>query len=232
MSSDSDLLSSKALTIHALLLQEYGPNPWQPGRDPLDTLVSAIISQNTADTNRDRAFRRLKERFPTWEAVRDAEVSAVVEALRPAGLSNMKGPRIQNALRAISARQGALNLDFLAEMDIEEAKAWLTSLKGVGPKTAAIVLLFALGKPAFPVDTHVHRVSKRLGLIGPKTSREQAHIVMERMVPPEIYYPFHMNLITHGRRVCGAQRPRCEMCFLQEHCDYFREQKPGSQLPG
>ncbi len=225
MSNDNDLLSIKALTIHTLLLQEYGLTPWQPGRDPVDTLVSAIISQNTSDTNRDRAFRQLKERFPTWEAVRDADPSVVVEALRPAGLSRLKGPRIQEALRAISARQGALNLDFLAAMELEEARAWLTSLKGVGPKTAAIVLLFALGQPAFPVDTHVHRVSRRLGLIGSKVSREQAHTAMERMAPPEIYYPFHMNLITHGRRVCGAHRPRCEMCFLQEHCDYFKTQK-------
>ncbi len=225
MSSDNHLVSIKALTIHGLLLQEYGPTPRQPGRDPLDTLVSAIISQNTSDANRDRAFRRLKARFPTWEEVGEADPAAVVEALRPAGLSRLKGPRIQEALRAISARQGALNLDFLAEMEVEEAKAWLTSLKGVGPKTAAIVLLFALGRPAFPVDTHVHRVSRRLGLIGPKTSREQAHMVMERIVPPEIYYPFHMNLIAHGRRVCGAQRPRCETCFLQEHCHYFKEQK-------
>ena len=216
--------TDRVLRIHNLLLAEYGDHPWHP-REPIATLVSAILSQNTNDVNRDRAFERLRERFATWEAVRDAEVSAVVEALRPAGLSNMKGPRIQNALRAISARQGALNLDFLAEMDVEETKAWLTSLKGVGPKTAAIVLCFALGKPAFPVDTHVHRVTKRLGLIGPKTTREQAHIVLEELLPVEIYYPFHMNLIAHGRQVCKSQQPRCEVCVLQEYCDYFRTVK-------
>ncbi len=211
----------KALMIHELLLQEYGPRPWQPGRDPLATLVGTILSQNTNDLNRDRAFGQMRERFPTWEEVRDADPAELVEAIRPAGLANQKGPRIQNALRIITEQQGELSLDFLADMEIEEARKWLTSIKGVGPKTAAIVLCFALGKPAFPVDTHVHRVTRRLGLIGPKTTREQAHTVLEELLPVEIYYPFHMNLIAHGRQVCKSQQPRCEVCVLQEHCDYF-----------
>ena len=118
--------------------------------------------------------------------------------------------------------RGAFTLDFLAEMEVDEAKRWLTSLNGVGPKTAAIVLLFSLGKPAFPVDTHVHRVSRRLGLIGPKTSREKAHEVLEELLPSEIYYTFHLNLIAHGREVCKSQRPRCATCVLQEYCDYYR----------
>ena len=207
--------------IHELLLQEYGPRPWQPGRDPLATLVGTILSQNTNDVNRDRAFERMRERFPTWEEVRDADPAELVEAIRPAGLANQKGPRIQNALRMITEQQGQLNLDFLADMEIEEARKWLISIKGVGPKTAAIVLCFALGKPAFPVDTHVHRVTRRLGLIGPKTTREQAHTVLERLLPVKIYYPFHMNLIAHGRQVCKSQQPRCKVCVLWEHCDYF-----------
>ena len=217
----NDSTTDKALMIHELLLQEYGPRPWQPGRDPLATLVGTILSQNTNDLNRDRAFERMRERFPTWEEVRDADPAELVEAIRPAGLANQKGPRIQNALRMITEQQVELSLDFLADMEIEEARKWLTSIKGVGPKTAAIVLCFALGKPAFPVDTHVHRVTKRLGLIGPKTNREQAHTVLERLLPVEIYYPFHMNLIAHGRQVCKSQQPRCEVCVLREQCDYF-----------
>jgi endonuclease-3 len=220
-SHSSDSTTDKALLIHELLLQEYGPRPWQPGRDPLATLVGTILSQNTNDLNRDRAFKQMRERFPTWEEVRDAEPAELVEAIRPAGLANQKGPRIQNALQIITEQQGKLSLDFLADMEIEEAKRWLTAIKGVGPKTAAIVLCFALGKPAFPVDTHVHRVTKRLGLIGPKTTREQAHTTLEELLPVEIYYPFHINLIAHGRQACKSQQPRCEVCVLQEHCDYF-----------
>jgi len=217
----SDLITDKALMIHELLLREYGPRPWQPGRDPLATLVGTILSQNTNDLNRDRAFKQMRERFGTWEEVRDADPAELVEAIRTAGLANQKGPRIQNALRMITEQQGELSLDFLTEMEIEEARKWLTSIKGVGPKTAAIVLCFALGKPAFPVDTHVHRVTRRLGLISPKTTREQAHTVLEELLPVEIYYPFHMNLIAHGRQVCKSQQPRCEVCVLQEHCHYF-----------
>jgi endonuclease-3 len=214
-------ITDKALVIHELLLQEYGPRPWQPGRDPLATLVGTILSQNTNDLNRDRAFEQMRERFPTWEKVRDANPAQLVEAIRSAGLANQKGPRIQNALRIITEQQGELSLGFLADMEIEKARKWLTSIKGVGPKTAAIVLCFALGKPAFPVDTHVHRVTKRLGLIGLKTTREQAHTLLEELLPAEIYYPFHMNLIAHGRQVCKSQQPRCEVCVLQKYCDYF-----------
>jgi len=221
-SSHSNSTTDKALMIHELLLQEYGPRLWQPGRNPLSTLVSTILSQNTNDVNRDRAFERMRERFPTWEEVRDADPAELVEAIRPAGLANQKGPRIQNALRMITEQQGELSLDFLADMEIEEAKKWLTSIKGVGPKTAAIVLCFALGKPAFPVDTHVHRITRRLGLISPKTTREQAHTVLEELLPVEIFYPFHLNLIAHGRQVCRSRQPRCKACVLQEHCDYFR----------
>ena len=165
---------------------------------------------------------RLKARFPTWESVLAADTAELAEAIRPGGLANVKAPRIQEALRVIKRERGEFTLDFLAEMEVDEAKQWLTSLSGVGPKTAAIVLLFSLGKPAFPVDTHVHRVSRRLGLIGTKTSREKAHEVLEELLPPEIYYTFHLNLIAHGREVCKAQQPRCTTCVLQEHCDYYQ----------
>jgi endonuclease-3 len=150
----------------------------------------------------------------------------VVEAIRPAGLANQKGPRIQGALRFITEQRGELDLDFLADWPVEEAKAWLSSIKGVGPKTAAIVLLFSLGRPAFPVDTHVHRVTRRLGLIGPRVSREKAHDELEQLVAPEDYYAFHLNLIRHGRQVCASRKPRCQDCLLHDLCDYYAEQQP------
>ena len=208
--------------------------------DPISELVSTILSQNTNDVNRDRAFSRLRERFPDWEAVRDADVEAVKEAIAISGLANHKGPAIQRALRYISEHTpptvrrstgvasssnddgpGELSLEFLKEMPVEEAKAWLTAIKGVGPKTAAIVLLFSLGRPAFPVDTHVHRVTGRLGLIGPKVTREQAHILLEELLPEDLYYAFHLNVIRHGREVCTARNPRCEACVLADLCDYY-----------
>jgi endonuclease-3 len=221
-SEQNDGRLAKALTVHQLLIEEYGQQEWCP-REPLSVLISAILSQNTSDVNRDQAWERLKERFPTWESVLAAETAELAEAIRPGGLANVKAPRIQEVLRVIEQERGELTLDFLAEMGVDEARQWLTSLKGVGPKTAAIVLLFSLGKPAFPVDTHIHRVSRRLGLIASKTSREQAHEVLEELLPPEIYYTFHLNLIAHGREVCKSQQPRCETCVLQEHCDYYRE---------
>jgi len=212
--------TKKILHIHALLLAEYGDHDWHP-RDPVAVLVGTILSQNTNDVNRDRAFERLQDRFPTWEAVRDAPLEEVVEAIRPAGLGPTKAPRIQEALRRIAEERGRTELGFLDEMSAEEARAWLLSIPGVGPKTAAIVLLFALGRPAFPVDTHVHRVTRRLGLIPEKTSREKAHELLEALVPPEIYYPFHLNLIEHGRAVCHARNPEHDRCVLRDVCAFY-----------
>jgi endonuclease-3 len=209
-----------ALRVHEALLAEYGDHAWRPG-DPVSSLVSTILSQNTNDVNRDRAFARLRERFPTWETVRDGPEEALAEAIRPAGLAPTKAPRIQEALRRITARQGEISLAFLAEMELEEARAWLLDLPGVGPKTAAIVLLFALGRLAFPVDTHVHRVACRLGLLPERTSRERAHELMEALVPPDLYYALHLNLIAHGRAVCHARNPDHERCVLREECAFF-----------
>jgi endonuclease-3 len=179
------------------------------------------LSQNTNDVNRDRAFKRLRKRFPSWEQVRDAPVEEVIDAARPAGLAPTKAPRIQAALRCITEERGEITLDFLRDMSLEEARQWLLGLSGVGPKTAAIVLLFALGMPAFPVDTHVHRVSQRIGLIPEGTSREKAHELLERITLADIYYTFHINLIAHGRSVCRARNPACHMCVLQDECAYY-----------
>lgn len=214
---------AKALRIHKTLIESYGEPENPSGSDPVASLVNTILSQNTNDQNRDVAYSQLRERYPTWEAVRDAPTEDIVEAIRPAGLGPSKGPRIRQALQRITDERGEITLDFLRDMPLEEAREWLLDVKGVGPKTAAIVLLFALNRPAFPVDTHVHRVTKRLGLIPEDTSREQAHEILEEMLPEEIYYPFHLNLIRHGRQICGARSPECERCPLQTCCDYYAQ---------
>ena len=212
----------KAIQIHELLLEAYGEHLWQ-AQDPVNALIATILSQNTNDVNRDRAFTQLRESFPTWTAVRDAPLETVIEAIRPAGLGPTKAPRIQGALRRITAERGAIELDFLIDLPLEEARKWLLSMPGVGPKTTAIVLLFALGRPAFPVDTHIHRITRRLGLIPQRTTREKAHDRLEEMLPSEVYYSFHLNLIAHGRAVCHARTPECAHCILQDHCDYYAE---------
>lgn len=216
-----------AVKAHQALLEQYGDHPWH-ARDPVATLVNTILSQNTNDTNRDTAYAQLRRRFPTWQQVRDAPEDDLVEAIRPAGLGPTKAPRIQEALRRITEREGEISLEFLRHMPVEDTRRWLEDLPGVGPKTAAIVLCFALGKPAFPVDTHVHRVTGRLGLIPSDTSREKAHDVLEDIVPEEIYYPFHLNLIAHGRAICHSRSPECDQCILQGDCSYYEQERSAS----
>lgn len=208
--------------VFRILNDTYGRPEWHSHGPALDELVGTILSQATADVNTERAYAELTARFPDWESVMNAPPEAVIAAIRSAGLSNMKGPRIRNALRHIHRERGELSLDFLADMPLDEAMAWLTQIDGVGPKTASIVLLFSFGRPAFPVDTHVYRVGGRLGLIPPRVSAEQAHEVMAAMGQPETYYPMHINLIRHGREICRARNPQCHVCPLQDWCDYYR----------
>jgi endonuclease-3 len=191
----------------------------------VDELISTILSQNTNDSNRDRAYESLRQCFPTWEQVRDADPGSVIAAIRPAGLSNQKGPRIQQVLQGISAERGSLDLFFLKDLPLEDARAWLKKFKGVGSKTAAIVLLFSLGQPAFPVDTHIYRVTGRIGLRPEKMTVEQAHTHLENLLPPESYYAAHLNLIHLGREICTARKPACQRCPLQEPCKYVRLHK-------
>jgi len=213
-----------ALSVQQKLIEFFGEPTWRNPLPALDELVSTILSQNTNDTNRDRAYQALRLRFPTWEAVRDAETGAIIEAIRPAGLANQKGPRIQQVLREITAERGALNLDFLGQLPPGQAREWLEKFKGVGPKTAAIVLLFSLGKPAFPVDTHIYRVTGRLGLRPEKMTVEQAHAHLAGLFPPQAYYAAHLNIIRLGREICQARKPNCPACPLNDGCLFYQSQ--------
>jgi len=216
-------LKAKYLTIYRLLLDRYGEPQWRQHLRPVDELVSTILSQSTSDINRDKGFYGLKARYPDWESVMNAPEEDVRDTIRPAGLANQKGPRIQAALQFIVDETGELSLDFLQEMPVDEGMAWLMQIKGVGRKTASIVMLFAFGRPAFPVDTHVHRLTGRLGLIRPKVTADKAHGILQNMGEANTYYAFHLNLIRHGREVCIARNPRCAMCWLQEQCDYYQQ---------
>ncbi len=210
----------RALKVHQTLLGAFGEPIWRNPLPAIDELVSTILSQNTNDVNRDKAFDSLRAQFPTWEQVRDAAPQAVIDSVRVAGLANQKGPRIQQVLREITAERGSLDLSFLADWDVEQARDWLTKFNGVGPKTAAIVLCFSLGKPAFPVDTHVYRVSGRIGLRPEKMSVEQAHPHLEGLFPPETYYAAHLNIIRLGREICQARKPDCPNCPIRSLCDF------------
>ena len=217
-------LAQRAAKIHQRLLEFYGEPVWRNPLPAIDELVSTILSQNTNDVNRDRAFDALRAKFRTWEEVRDAKTKDVIEAIRPAGLANQKGPRIQQVLKAITKERGSLDLSFLKELSVDEARDWLTKFNGVGPKTAAIVLCFSLDMPAFPVDTHVYRVTGRIGLRPEKMTVEQAHPHLESLFPLETYYAAHLNIIRLGREICTARKAMCENCPIRKLCDYGKAQ--------
>ena len=221
--------------IYELLIATYGEPKNEPDYDPMGGLVGTILSQHTSDINSERAYQQLVATFPTWEEVRDAPTNEVAEAIRSGGLANIKAPRIQDALLTLTQEQqkqgGTKSLseflsDELAKRNSEEAWRYLRSIPGVGPKTAACVLMFNLDRPVMPVDTHVWRVSRRLGLIGPKVSADQAHEVFAEMVPPEWVYSLHVNLIRHGRQICHAQRPACNICPLYSECAFVGSVDP------
>ena len=202
-----------------ILGAEYGPIVWEPRYNPAEELVYTILSQHTSDINSERAFLSLMRAFGgDLDAIADAAAGEIEDAIKSGGLAKQKSVRIKRVLEIVRERVGSFDLTFLAEMPLDEAKAWLKSLPGVGPKTAAIILCFSLGMPAMPVDTHIYRVSKRLGLIGPKVSADAAHDILEPMTPPDDVFAFHVYLIRHGRQVCKAQRPRCDGCALSFGC--------------
>lgn len=200
------------------LEQTFGPAEPPEQWPVLDELIATMLSQNTTDSNSGAAFRELKRRFRNWDAARTAPIESLVEAIRQAGLARQKAPRIQCILRQLHAERGELSLEFLHQWALAEAVEYLRRFPGVGPKTAACVLLFACRKPVLPVDTHVHRVSQRLGLIGTKTNEAQAHEELARVVPAERVLDFHLQLIRHGRVVCRARKPDCEHCTLLRMC--------------
>jgi endonuclease III len=198
----------------------YGVPLAEPHGHPIAELILTVLSQSTNDRNRDVAYLALRERFVDWEAVRDAPVDEIEEAIRPGGISKVKSARIKSILRAITdtAPGGELSLDWLRELSVPEAQKYLTSLPGVGRKTAACVLLFALGMRDVPVDTHVSRVGTRLGLFRPGAPFEEMHDEMLEVTPPGEELEFHLNLLRHGRRTCHARRPDCAGCALQKMC--------------
>ena len=210
-------------TLAVSLVQErlesiYGPIEWRPRMIAIDELIFTVLTQNTSDLNAERAYDSLRKVLPTWGQVIEAETEKVAEAIKHGGLSNQKSVRIQKILVEILKRIGHFELEFLADRPLEEVREWFTSLPGVGPKTAAVVMAFSLKMPAFPVDTHIHRVSKRLGLIAEKTTADQAHPIMEDLIPEDDRYDMHVLLITHGRQICKARIPQCPRCPISKEC--------------
>jgi endonuclease III len=218
----------KTRLINRRLTEVYGPRRQHSARDPLSELILTILSQNTSDRNSGRAWQRLRARYDSWDAVLAADTRELYEVIKPAGLGNVKAPRIQAVLAEVLGRRGAWDLDFLRDLPLAEARQWLRSLPGIGPKTAACVLCFACDMPALPVDTHVHRVALRLGLIAPRVSAEAAHELLESALPPAEVYGFHVNMILHGRQICHARRPACERCALADACDFFAAASTGA----
>lgn len=217
-------IHQKIERLHPLLETLYGHHGNHPRaeKDPLDELIRTVLSQNTSDTNSQRAWIRLRQRFPTWQQLlAERDLSAVAEAIKPGGLSAIKTERIFQILQEIIAREGRLSLDRLRIMRDQEAIDYLRSLPGVGLKTAYCVLAFSLGREVMPVDTHVLRLSQRLGLISVKATADRAHIILNTACPPDKRLSFHMNLITHGRRICRARQPRCDQCPLTDECAYY-----------
>ena len=209
--------------ILKLLSAEYGQISWRRGESPVTVLVQTILSQNTSDRNSRPAFKRLLVSFPGWEEIADAGVAQICEVIKAGGLGTVKAGYIKQALLEIRRRRGGFDLEFLKDLPLDEARDWLRQLPGVGMKTASVVLLFSLGMPALPVDTHVFRVTKRLGLIDSKVSVEKAHKLLEQLVAPVDVYQFHVLLIEHGRRTCKAQRPHCTECVLASLCPSYEK---------
>ncbi|CCH02497.1 HhH-GPD family protein [Fibrella aestuarina BUZ 2] len=217
----------KTLLAHERLNEAYGIQPVRGRKDPMHELIGTILSHRTTHANEVTAYRTMRERFPTWEAVRDAPLPDLIDAIQTANYPEIKAPYIQNVLRVLIAERGTANIDFLRELSTEEAMQWLTNLPGIGPKTATLLLLFAFQKPVLPVDTHVHRVTQRIGAIGPKVSAAKAHDLLLSYLPADapVLFNFHKHFYWHGQRVCTWYNPRCEACVLAPDCDYLQSGK-------
>jgi endonuclease-3 len=202
------------------LERAYGVPSNERASDPLDMLIQIILSQATSDTNSHRTFAALKKRFPSWDALLRARESTIAETIRAGGLANQKAAVIKSLLRQLREERGTLDLGFLHTLPVEEAVRYLKQFRGLGPKTIACTLLFACRKDVFPLDTHIFRILRRVGLIPQKCADARAHEIMDRIVPPGKFYSFHVNLIRHGRSLCRPRDPLCERCPIVEYCDY------------
>jgi endonuclease III len=222
-SPDVAALSAKAIEVTRRLTELYGEVPFS-NKDPMSMLVDIILSHRTRDEQTAAAYDNLLQRFGSWEAVRDAPTQEVQDAIANVNWPEVKAPRLQTIMHQITAERGNLNLDFLRDLPVEEGAAWLNRFEGVGPKTAACVLLFSCQKPLLPVDVHVHRVSGRLGLIGKKVSADNAHALLQALLPQDArsIYNFHKALLRHGQRICVFERPHCNKCALTDLCDYYK----------
>ncbi len=207
--------------IVAALEQRFGVPQRDSELDPLSNLILTVLSQNTNDKNRDQAYQRLRAKFPSWEAVMEAPVEAIETAIRPGGLAKQKSVRIKNILQWIYQQYGALNLDALCNMDTQEAIKIFCQLKGIGVKTISVVLMFSCGVDIFPVDTHVHRICRRIGLVAANATAEKTFWEMQPLVPSGKSFSFHINLLKLGRSICLARKPRCPECPINQHCDYY-----------
>jgi endonuclease-3 len=224
-----DVSATPLREVERLLAEAYGERTWQPReRSVLDGLVATILSQNTSDVNSGRAFRSLKEAFPTWEEVRTADPLELADSIRSGGLAETKAARIQSLLQAVHEERGETSLEHLREWSSDEIRAYLSRFPGVGPKTASCLLLFTLGRADFPVDTHVWRIARRLGWLPDNASREATYETLNALVPDDLKYSLHVLLIHHGRVCCQSQRPRCEECCLARKCDYRNIRKLGN----
>lgn len=207
------------------LEKEFGIPQRRNNRDPLSNLVLTVLSQSTNDKNRDMAYQRLKEKFPTWEDVMNGDQKEIADAIRPGGLANQKSRRIQNILRWIHNEYGSLNLDFLCDMKPEEIMEKFIKLEGIGVKTISVVMMFSCGMDVFPVDTHVHRICRRLGLVAENASAEKTFWEMKPLVPKGKSFSLHMNFLKLGRTICLARKPKCDICPLQKECEFYHGRK-------
>jgi len=214
-------LKEKAKQITQRLENKFGVPQREDIMDPLSNLVLTVLSQSTNDKNRDTAYHRLKDRYPTWEQVMNGNVKIIAEAIRPGGLANQKSERIQNILKWIQKEYGTLNLDCLCDMDADQAIEKFTQLKGVGVKTISVVMMFSCGIDIFPVDTHVHRICRRLGFVPDNATAEKTFWQMRPIVPRGKSFSLHMNFLKLGRTICYARKPRCEQCLVNDLCDFI-----------
>ncbi len=227
----TDELRAKTWTVYERLLGMYGEHPLVPRREPMHELISTILSHRTTQKNEDVAFKNMWKRFGSWDAIRDAPVEDLTEAIEPANFPEVKAPYIKGALQRIYAARGEPSIEFLRDMPTDEALHWLMDLPGVGIKTASLVLLFCFAKPVMPVDSHVHRVTQRIGLIGPKVTPDGAHAILLALLPPDphVLFNFHINCLRHGQRICiWGQDPHCERCPLPDVCNWYRVHRAGT----